>query len=157
MEHFEAWSRNPVQLDRDARYKACQEVTVESTRDSIFNYMGFLYKHKATPLHHLSLSLFRSPHLFSSFISYLLARAVGRGTISKHTTTAKKVCSYLHSQHPWVLQREMEEWLTRLDNQVPTLIPKLPPPPLPPVGQVFSWVDSMVDSSLQSYKMDKER
>ena len=151
---FETWSRSPIQLDRDSKYKACQEVTVETTRELITSYMGFLFKHQATSLHHLSLYLYRSPNLVAAFVAYLLARRVGRGQISKHITTAKKVCSFLNSQHPWAAQKPMEDWLTRLDNQVPTLIPKLPPPPLPPIALVFDWVDRLVDTSLESYKAD---
>ena len=154
--HFLQWSSNPVQLDRDTKYRACQEVTLESSRDVIMCYLGFLHKYKSISLSHLSLSLFRQPSLYAAYIAYVLARGVGRGWASRQISMCKKVCSYLHSQQPWAHQATMEQWLTRLDHQVPTLMPKLPPPELPPATKVFAWVDKLVQHTLHSYKEDLE-
>lgn len=153
---FDNWSSNPIQLDRDTKYKACQEVTLETTRDSILGYMGFIYMYHETELHDLSLYLYRSPSLFATFVSYLLARGLGRGSLSRQITTAKKVCSYLNTLQPWAEQGSMEAWLTRLDQQVPTLIPKQPPPELPPAGLVFTWVDGLVEDCILNIQADLE-
>ena len=150
------WSKNPVQLDRDSKYKACQEVTLENSKDIIFCYLGYLHKYKGTSLYHLSLQLFRVPAMFASFISYMLARGVGRGYVARMISMCKKVCSYLHSQHPWDHQLSMDMWLTRLDHQLPLLMPKLAPMALPPAHKVFSWVDKLAKLGLQSYNKDMQ-
>jgi hypothetical protein len=156
VQHFMQWSSNPVQLDRDTKYRACQEVTLDSNKEIIMCYLGFLHKFKSISPNHLSLSLFREPSLFAAFISYVLARGVSRGWASRLISLCKKVCSYLHTQQPWAHQATMEQWLTRLDHQVPMLMPKLPPPELPPASKVFAWVDRLVHLSLESYKQDLE-
>ena len=150
------WSKNPVQLDRDSKYRPCQEVTLESSKETIMCYLGFLHKYKCIPLHHLSLALFRAPALFAAFMAYVLARGVGRGWAARLISTCKKVCSYLHSQHPWEAQASMDQWLTRLDHQLPMLMPKLPPPALPSAGAVFAWVDRLVEACLESYSKDMQ-
>ena len=143
-----------MQLDRDSKYKACQEVTLENSRDIIYCYLGFLHKYKSISLSHMSLSLFRVPTLIASFISYMLARGVGRGYVARLISMCKKVCSYLHSQQPWEHQLSMDIWLTRLDHQVPMLMPKLAPMALPPATKVFTWVDKLTHLCLQNYNHD---
>jgi hypothetical protein len=157
LHHFIMWSKNPVQLDRDIKYKACQEVTLESSKEVIMCYLGFLHKFKAIPLNHLSLSLFRVPSLVAYFISYVLARGVSRGWVARLISMIKKVCSFLNSQQPWQHQKDMEAWLTKLDQQTPLLMPKLAPMELPPAHKVFAWVDNLSHICLQSYLQDMER
>ncbi len=145
-----------MQLDRDTKYRACQEVTLESSKETILCFMGYTHKYKGIPLHHLSLSLFRSPPLVAAFVSYVLARGVSRGWVARLISSCKKVCSYLNSQHPWGPHSAMDQWLTRLDQQVPMLMPKLPPPALPSAGAVFAWVDKLVEACMESYNKDMD-
>ena len=91
LEAFMEWSATPIQLDRDTKYKACQSATLGSNKEAILCYMGYLTKFKAVPPNQLSITFFRQPSLFAAFISYVLARSVGRGWIARHLSIAKKV------------------------------------------------------------------
>lgn len=151
---FLLWSKTPIQLDRDSRYKACQEVTLEGSRDTILAYMGYLHKFKLFPTSQLSLTLYKSADLFGSFVGYIVARGVGRGWVARHITTCKKVCSFLNSNSPWAFHKEMEAWLTRLDQQVPTLIPKSQAMDLPSPEDVFAWVDQLKNKCFENVDED---
>ena len=133
------------------------QVTLEGTKEATMCYLGYIHKFKLFPLQSLSLALFRQPSLIAAFISYVLARGVSRGWVARLISNCKKVCSFLHSQQPWAQQQDMEAWLTRLDQQVPTLIPKQPAQELPPAPKVWDWVDLLVKFSLQCYKEDIQR
>lgn len=157
LEGFMQWSKNHIQLDRDTKYKACQESTLEGSKDTILNFMGYLYQFKNFSTLSLTLHLFKNPHLVASFIAYIIARRVGRGWVARHITTCKKVCAFLNTHSPWEFQEHMDQWLTRLDHQVPNLIPKASAQDLPPAEQVFTWVDMLGEKCLEAYNGDMER
>ena len=156
LEAFMEWSATPIQLDRDTKYKACQSATLGSNKEAILCYMGYLTKFKAVPPNQLSITFFRQPSLFAAFISYVLARSVGRGWIARHLSISKKVCSFLHSKQPWPQHNAMDDWLTRLDRQVVTVVPKLPAQELPCALEVFKWVEQLVDTCWERHHSDHE-
>lgn len=141
------WSKDLIRLDRDERYSPNQESTWETYMSTINCFMGYMVKFSKVPLQSLSIHLYREPDKVAQFLGYIVARGVGRSWVGKHVSLAKKVCSYLQSTSPWHAQASMEVWLTRLERQLPNIIPMPKPRELPPPLEVFQWVDDMVELS----------
>ena len=96
---FVKWSTTAVQLDRSERYPAAvQSTTTEKQEVAIRAYLGYLINIRGHRIGNLiDLSDYSDPDFFIGFISYLVARNVGRGHILKHISLARKVNNFLGS------------------------------------------------------------
>lgn len=96
---FVRWSTDAVQLSRHGAYSAAvQFSTTDKHETAVLAYLGYL-KNVRTDISEefIVLNAYSSPVWLAGFVSYLMARNVGRGHIIKHIALAKKVNNWLVS------------------------------------------------------------
>lgn len=96
---FVTWSTDPVQLSRSGSYSAAvQFTTTEKHETCILAYLGYLANVRTDVNdERLEMQAYSEPKWIVGFISYLVARDVGRGHIIKHVALARKVNNWLVS------------------------------------------------------------
>jgi hypothetical protein len=94
---FIRWSEADIQLDRDARYAtAAQTTTTGKHADVIKAFLGYTVHIRGDySKHTVTLAAYKKPDTFMGFVSFLIARGVGRGHILKHLSVARKVNCFL--------------------------------------------------------------
>lgn len=92
----------------------------------------------------LYMELYQDTQMFVSFIGYLIARGVGRGTTGKHISTGKKVLDWLETKNPWPHTALLQEWYARLDQQLGYVQPPVEPQALPSATSVWEWVGKLI-------------
>jgi hypothetical protein len=96
---FVRWSTDAVQLSRSGTYSAAvQFSTTDKHEVAILAYLGYLHNVRMdVEEERVNLNAYASPIWIAGFISYLMARNVGRGHIIKNVSLAKKVNNWLVS------------------------------------------------------------
>ncbi len=96
---FVKWSTNAVELSRAGTYSAAvQFTTTEKQETCILAYLGYLANVRTDVSdERLDMSAYDQPKWIAGFISYLMARDVGRGHVIKHISLARKVNNWLVS------------------------------------------------------------
>lgn len=123
MNHYKSYLSEPLQMDRDG--KAAAPRTLENICSHIFLFLGFLVVHKriARP----SLRAYIDINAFAEYIAFQMAKGNTFTTISHQIATARKTLAYLASRGSQQLYREVQAatgWLTKLNNQLSTMLPK---------------------------------
>ncbi len=100
---FIKWSTDDVQLSRAGTYSAAvQFTTTEKQETCILAFLGYLANVRTDVSdERLDMSAYDQPKWIAGFISYLMARDVGRGHVIKHISLARKVNNWLVSGE-WV-------------------------------------------------------
>jgi hypothetical protein len=146
LSEFRRWCTNPIQLDRESRYRCVQEVTHQAMESTMLAYLGFQAKVLRVRVEQLSLFSYRDPQTFARFVGYIIARDVGYKWASRHLSTCKKVLSYLCTlDATWPHTAAMQQWLGSMDKQLPNTIPRAQHQATPPAEAVFEWVDGLVE------------
>ena len=95
--------------------------------------------------------------MFTNFCGYLAARGVGHGTISKHTSFARKILAWLDIIKPWPHTTKVQEWLTRLDHQLRNVLPPAQPQELPTAQHIWAYVDELHKLTIEQVAQDEAR
>jgi hypothetical protein len=83
--NFSTWSQDPINLTRGLKYShAIQASTLEGQVKHIRGFMGYMVSYFNVEPFDVSLSHYKDPEAFTSFISYLRARNVTRHPLMAH-------------------------------------------------------------------------
>lgn len=119
---FHQWLVAPIQLDRNGGPSASR--TVQNIVRNVYLYQGFLHWHFDTEA--FSLLHFLDLNLYSTYISFQLAKENSRANLTQQLSNARKVLAFLRRRADVTVCASIssiETWLLRLSKQVGALLP----------------------------------
>lgn len=156
---YSNWCTTPIQLSRTFQYaQPVQSSTMHTSVQGICGYLGFLSLKENVTTN--GLYSYWNPDHFARFVSFLLARGVGRGQVLKHISIAKKVSAFLRTTVPLdsdkVHGTKVEEWLSILERQVNVVMPRTvrDGSTLPRSDRVREWVEYLKEVAEEAVAQD---
>jgi hypothetical protein len=156
---YSNWCTTPIQLSRTFQYaQPVQSSTMHTSVQGICGYLGFLSLKENVATN--GLYSYWNPDHFARFVSFLLARGVGRGQVLKHISIAKKVSSFLRTvvtlDKDKVHGSKVEEWLSILERQVNVVMPRTvrDANALPRSDRVREWVEYLKEVAEEAVAQD---
>lgn len=151
------WSAAPINLERGVQYPhAVQDATLQGYKKSLRAFAGFVRMYHHLEEEKLTLEVYKDPNLVANFVSYLIARGVGRGRLQGHLSLARKVNDYLAAGDdvPAMEKRhakDMDAWLGKLETQIRSAVPDSIPagPGLPAGDKVITWATTLASNAVK--------
>lgn len=120
---FNKWLVSPIQLDRNGGPSASR--TVQNIVRNVYLYFGFLHWH--LDMEEFSLLQFLDLDLYSTYMSFQLAKENSRVNLTQQLSNARKVLAFLKrnaDSRVGASISSVEVWLLRLSKQVVALLPQ---------------------------------
>ncbi|GAX82647.1 hypothetical protein CEUSTIGMA_g10073.t1 [Chlamydomonas eustigma] len=154
---YVAWAGAAINTERSTRYiGGVQTTTLDKVPNLIYAFLGYIRSYYRIPEEALSLDLFADPKYIARFMSYLRARGVRQGHITKQ---ARKINDYLQSGAPMPSPvrdhaKRMEDWLGVLEGQIRRDMPNMAKTDMPDITISWSWAIRLGEVALQRVKED---
>eukprot|EP00798_Chlamydomonas_sp_ICE-L_P029257 gene29257-12500_t len=85
---YAEWCTAPMNFD--SKSQAVKGAISETEEQLMLAFLGFCVHHRATDIEDVGLVKYMNPHALADFLSFLVAREVGRDHAGRHIAVAKK-------------------------------------------------------------------